>query len=96
MTLVRKPFENVVAYGENAVNQHFLLFPCFLPYQRKINVFSLTKEKMTKLSKREENTVGKGQIALTSNFSFFHSGFQKACFPGASKGVIVWERVKRH
>ena len=29
-----------------------------------------------------ENTVGKGEIA------------QKACFPGASKGVIVWEWVK--
>ena len=27
------------------------------------------------------------------NFSFSHSVFQKACFPGASKGVIVWEWV---
>ena len=47
-----------------------------------------------KLSKRVENTVGKGEIALTctSNFSFSHC-FQKACFPGASKGSIVWEWV---
>ena len=46
-----------------------------------------------KLSKRVENTVGKGEMLVTSNFSFSHC-FQKACFPGASKGVIVWERVK--
>ena len=32
-----------------------------------------------KLSKQVENTVGKGEIA---------------CFPGVSKGVIVWEWVK--
>ena len=29
-----------------------------------------------------------------SNFSFSHSVFKKARFPGASKGVIVWEWVK--
>ena len=36
-----------------------------------------------KLSKRVENIVGNGEIAR----------FQKACFPGASKGFIVWEWV---
>ena len=31
-----KPFENIVGKGENAGNQHFLLFPpCFLSYQRQ-------------------------------------------------------------
>ena len=30
MTLYKKPFENIVGKGENAGNQHFLLFPpCF-------------------------------------------------------------------
>ena len=30
-----KPFENIEGKGENAGNQHFLLFPqCFLPYQK--------------------------------------------------------------
>ena len=30
------PFENIVEKGENAGNQHFLLFPqCFLPFQIK-------------------------------------------------------------
>ena len=32
-TSVKKPFENIVGKGENAGNQHFLLFPqCFLPF----------------------------------------------------------------
>ena len=38
--------------------------------------------------------MGKGEIVrYTSNFSFSQC-FRKACFPGASKGVIVWEWVK--
>ena len=41
-----------------------------------------------------ENTVGKGEIARFKQFLLFPQCFQKACFPGASKGVIVWEWVK--
>ena len=44
-----------------------------------------------KLSKRVENIVGKGEIACYEQFLLFPQGFQKVCFPGASKGVIVWE-----
>ena len=34
--LKKKAFENIVGKGENAGNQHFLLFPqLFLPYQRE-------------------------------------------------------------
>ena len=44
--------------------------------------------------KRVENTVGKGEIARPEQFLLFPQCFQKACFPGASKGVIVWEWVK--
>ena len=44
-----------------------------------------------KLSKRVENTVGKGEIARYEQFLLFLQCFQKACFPGTSKGVIVWE-----
>ena len=47
-----------------------------------------------KLSKRVENTVGKGEIAHYEQFLLFPQCFQKACFPGASKGVIEWEWVK--
>ena len=46
-----------------------------------------------KLSKRVENTVGKGEIARYEQFLLFPQCFQKACFPGALKGVIVWEWV---
>ena len=44
-----------------------------------------------KLSKWVENTAGKGEIAHNEQFLLFPQCFQKANFPGASKGVIVWE-----
>ena len=44
-----------------------------------------------KLSKWVENTGGKGEIAHYEQFLFFPQCFQKACFPEASKGVVVWE-----
>ena len=39
--------------------------------------------------------MGKGEIARYEQFLLFPQRFQKACFPGASKGVIVWEWVKQ-
>ena len=50
-------------------------------------------EKSSKFSKRVENTVGKGE-QFYEQFLLFPQCFQRACFPGASKGVIVWEWVK--
>ena len=47
-----------------------------------------------KLSKQVENTVGKEEIACYEQFLLFPQCFQKACFPEASKDVIVWEWVK--
>ena len=49
-----------------------------------------------KISKWVENTVGKGEIARYEQFLLFPQCFQKAFFPGASKGVIMWEWVKHH
>ena len=46
-----------------------------------------------KLSKRIENTVGKGEIAHYKQFLLYSQCFRKACFPGVSKGVTVWEWV---
>ena len=40
---------------------------------------------------RAENIVGKGEIARYEQFLLFPQCFQKASFPEASKGVIVWE-----
>ena len=46
-----------------------------------------------KFSKLVENTVGKGEIVPYEQFLLFPQCFQRACSPGASKGVIVWEWV---
>ena len=47
-----------------------------------------------KVFKQVENTVGKREIARYQQFLLFPQCFQKACFPGASKGVVVWEWIK--
>ena len=50
--------------------------------------------KMEESSSKGQKTLWeKEKLLFTSNFSFSHC-FQKACFPGASKGVVVWEWVK--
>ena len=56
-----------------------------------MTISNLTKKKPRKLFKPEENTVEKGGIALYEQFLLFPQCFQKAYFPGVSKGVIVWE-----
>ena len=38
-------------------------------------------------------TLDKGEIAHHEQFLLFPQCFQKACFPGVSKGVILWEWV---
>ena len=48
-------------------------------------------EIIRKFPKRVENTLGKVEIARYEQFLLFPQCFQKAYFPGASKGVIVWE-----
>ena len=48
-----------------------------------------------KFSKLVENTVGKGEIARYEQFILFPQCFHKASFTEASKGVIMWEWVKR-
>ena len=50
-------------------------------------------ENIKEFSKRVENTVGKGEIARYEQFLLLPQCFLKVCFPGASKGVIVWEWV---
>ena len=42
-----------------------------------------------KLSKPVENTVGKGEIARYEQFLLFPQCFQRDCFLGVSKDVIV-------
>ena len=59
----------------------------------QMSISNLTKNGR-KLSKQVEKTGEKGEIARYEQFLLFPQCFQKACFPGASKGVIVWEWVK--
>ena len=44
---------------------------------------------------RVENIVGKGENAGDQHFLLFPQCFEKASFPDTSKGVIVWERIKK-
>ena len=45
MTLCKKSFENIVRKGENAANQHFLLFPqCFVFFPKQISTLSSTND----------------------------------------------------
>ena len=50
---------------------------------------------MISLYDRVEKIVGKGENAGYQHFLLFPQCFQKASFPEASKGVIVWEWVNR-
>ena len=52
------------------------------------------RRKWKKVLQTGRKTVGKEEIAGNKQFLLFPQCFQKACFPGASKGVIVWEWVK--
>ena len=52
-------------------------------------------ENSRKVFKWIENIVSKGEIARYEQFLLFPQCFQKTCFPGASKGVIVWESVNK-
>ena len=49
--------------------------------------------KWQKIIQTGRNTVRKGEIACDEQFLLFPQCFQKAYFPGASKGVVVWEWV---
>ena len=42
------------------------------------------------------NTVGKGEIACYEQCLLCPQCFQKACFSGASKDVVVWEWVNQN
>ena len=82
------------------MHAHFFYYP--FPKQQILDSSKLKEfadnfefhENARKLSKWVENTVGKGGIACYEHFLLFPQCFQKACFPGTSKGVIAWEWVK--
>ena len=84
--------ENIVEKGENADNQHFLLFPkCVLPYNLedladdKINVTS----KLKYVFERVENILEKEKMLITCIFSFSHNIFIESPLTGSLKAGTV-------
>ena len=65
--------------------------------QTKLKAFADDKLNVTKMIiivfNRAENIVGKEEIAHYEQFLLLPQCFQKASFPEAPKGVIVWEWV---
>ena len=86
------PFTNYLSQGLKPISRRQILDWSKLKQSADDN-FKFD-ENTRKSSERVENTVGKGEIACYKQFLLFPQCFQKACFPGASKGVIVWEWVK--
>ena len=87
-----------IIYNEISMDFEYNPLPVDKFYSSKLKEFADDNFKFDengrKLSKRVENTVGKREIARYEQFLLFPQCFQKACYPGASKGVIVWEWVK--
>ena len=94
-TLSFPSFRSLHSYLQNQLNP---LQDDKILDQTKLKAFADDKCNVTKMIisvlNRVENIVGKGEIARYEQFLLFPQCFQKACFPGASKGVIVWEWVK--
>ena len=68
LTLQKRPIENIAGKGENAGNQHFLLFlQCFLPV--KANFDHLSHIQIVVLT--PENIAGKGENAGNYHFLVF-------------------------
>ena len=75
MTLSKKPLKkNIVVKGENAGNQHFLIFPQSFQFFKKKNIIILA---YFILLSPNAFSLDKSKISLfgTSNFSFPHSIF---------------------
>ena len=74
-----KPFESIVGKGENAGNQHFLLFPqCFLLFPRQISIFEshfvLSSANALNSDKSKNLSFSTGlQAVKTMDFMDFHT-----------------------
>ena len=90
--LLSKPLASLITFfrTSNKAITNFLVSHTCEEFCRRVEF----DENGRKFSKRVEYTVGKGEVARYEQFLLFQLCFQKACFPEASKGVIVWEGVK--
>ena len=80
MTLKKRDFENIVGKGENAGNQHFLLFPqCFLPYHIEIIIsatFIVSSANTLNLDQSKILPFGKGLIFASQEVTVTACGRQ--------------------
>ena len=101
-TLEKKTFENIVGKGENAVNQHFLLFPqCFLPVPKTNFNFSdtyiLSSANAFNLDQSKNALFGKESKAET--LTLFYHGYSRLRFGEKIKFcsrvvfAYVWQRA---
>ena len=74
----------------NPLSDNFRLFQTERVCRQQLQIW----RKWQKVIQMGRKHCGKGGIARYEQFLPFPQCFQKACFPGASKGVIVWEWVK--
>ena len=84
MSFVSNRLENIVDKERNAGYQHFLLFSQFFQDFPFWDHQPFPKQQILYASKLKD--------IADANFRFDENGRQ--FFPGASKGVIVWEWVK--
>ena len=81
------PTDNTLTHYQTT---NFRLFQTERVCRRQFQIDKIRR----KLSKQVKNTAGKGEMARYEQFLLFPQRFQTACFPEASKGVIVWEWFK--
>ena len=88
------PIKERIHKSNQSISSCFYFNPLQILDSSKLKEFADDKfefdENGRKLSKQIEN------IACYEQFLLFPQCFQKACFLGASKGVIVWEWVNKH
>ena len=92
MTWSEKLLDNIVGKGENAGNQHFLLFPqCFLHFPKQNSFFfSLT---FVLLSANALNFDWSKILFCTKGFRFTLMYFNFCIFPGwLQSRLIIWYR----
>ena len=94
-----KRVENIAGKGQIACFKQFLLLlQCFERTVTQIlknqGLFGKGLNGIIKVIQTGRKHCGKRRnCSLKEQFLLFPQCFQKACFPGASKGVIVWEWV---
>ena len=82
-------------FGKELTHYHVTNFGLFQTKKKFADDNFKFDENGRQLSKRVENTVGKGEIARYEQFHLFPQCFQKVCFPGGIKSCRCVEMGER-